>query len=91
MASLSATIQDVFNELSISNKINNSQNMMIQTYLVAGYLLIYMIFSQHMIFRVRQRNEKCDEIINSPSDYSIIVKNLPQHVEQSHIEEMISL
>lgn len=63
---------------------------MIQTYLVAGYLIIYLIFSQHMIFRVRQRNDKCDEIINSPSDYSIIIKNLPEYVEEKHIQEMVS-
>jgi hypothetical protein len=84
-------IQDVFNELSISNKINDNQSLMVQTYLVAAYILIYIVFSQYMIFRVRQRNDKCDEIINSPSDYSIIIKNLPEYVEKKDIEEMISL
>jgi hypothetical protein len=62
---------------------------MIQTYLVAAFLLIYILFSQYMIFRIRMRNEKCDELINSPSDYSIIIKNLPEHVQQHQIEAMI--
>ena len=83
-------VTDVFNELSIANKINDSISLLVQTYLVAGYLLIYVVFLQYMIRRIRRRNEVCDEVINSPSDYSIIIKNLPEFVVQKDIEELIN-
>jgi hypothetical protein len=73
----SKCIEDIFNKLSLSNKIDNNQSVVIQTFLIALYLFLYLVLAQLLIYRIRKSNEICDEIINSPSDYSIIMKNLP--------------
>ncbi len=53
---------------------------MIQFFLIAAFLLLYFILTQFLIYRIRKRNKVCDEIINSPSDYSLIIQKLPENV-----------
>lgn len=82
----SKCISGIFNKISISNKLNDDSSINIQTYLVSLFLLLYIVFSQYLIYRIRFRNDACDEIINSPSDYSIIIKKLPEDVLENDIE-----
>lgn len=80
---------DTFDKLSLSNKIHDNQSIMIQTYLISGFLLLYLFLTQYLIYRIRKNNKICDEIINSPSDYSIIIKNLPEIVDEKDIERLV--
>ena len=63
--------------LSLPNKINSKEYMMIQETLnlVAGLLIMIIL----LFFRKSQRdlNDQVDAVVNSPSDYSILVKNIP--------------
>lgn len=47
------------------------------------------MFLQYMLKRVRETNERCDELINTPSDYSIIIKDLPEVVTIRDISDLI--
>lgn len=53
-------IADIFNKLSLSNKITDNESVMVQTYLIAGFLLIFLFLIQLMLYRVRKNNEICD-------------------------------
>ena len=53
-------INDIFNKLSMSNKINDDQSVMVQTYLISGSIFFYLFLAQLMIFRIRKVNGICD-------------------------------
>lgn len=66
-----------FNKITISNNIFNDNSLLIQAILILSFVAFYNILNQFFIYRVRKINFTCDELIISPSDYSIIIKNLP--------------
>jgi len=51
--------------------------MIIQSYLVMGFTLLYNVLLQYLIYRIRHTEQDCDQGTNSPSDYSIIIRGLP--------------
>ena len=74
---ISGCILSVWNKIAISNNIYNEQSLFIQAILILCFVILYNIVNQYFIYRVRKINFICDELIISPSDYSIILKNLP--------------
>lgn len=74
---ISGCILSVWNKIAISNNIYNEQSLFIQAILILCFVVLYNIVNQYFIYRVRKINFICDELIISPSDYSIILKNLP--------------
>lgn len=64
-------------KFSVINKLGDSRALSIQTILCAAFIIIYFFFNQWLVRRIRKKNVKCDEVINSPSDYSIIITHLP--------------
>ena len=43
-----------------------------------GFILVYIVFLQFLIYQVRRINQRSDELINSPSDYSLMISELPE-------------
>ena len=72
-------------KLSITNKLNDSKAIGMQTALCAVFMICYFIFSQWLIFRIRKKNAECDEIIDSPSDYSLLISHLPPDTTEEEL------
>jgi hypothetical protein len=79
----------IFVKLSIANKILNSSSINIQNYLLMAFILLFMFIFQFMIFVMRKADKKSDELINSPSDYSLLVSQLPRGSTERDILEMV--
>lgn len=66
-------------QLSLPNKKNNADQMEIQQYLnlLSCFLIVFLL----MLFRRSQRiiNAEIDQKQNSPSDYTIMVRNIPNN------------
>ena len=71
--------------LSVTNKLNDSKSIGMQTALCAVFMICYFFFNQWLILRIRKKNVECDEVIETPSDYSLIVSNLPPNVTEEEI------
>jgi hypothetical protein len=72
-------------KLSITNKLNDSKAIGMQTALCAVFMICYFIFNQWLIFRIRKKNAECDEIIDSPSDYSLLISHLPPDTTEEEL------
>ena len=70
--------ESVFVKLSLSNKIFDSRSVDIQNYLLMGFVIVYIFFLQFLIYSVRKTTKTSDELINSPSDYALMVSQLPE-------------
>lgn len=73
----SACISDGFNSLSIVNKESNSLYLSIQSYLAVAFVVVSILFFHYIRVKARQLKQECDEIVDSPSDYAIILRKLP--------------
>lgn len=82
-------LSDSFNTLSIINKESNSTYLSIQSYLAVGYVLVAILYLHYLRYRARQMEQECDEIVNSPSDYAIILRKLPKDTSEADIVELI--
>jgi hypothetical protein len=70
-------ISDGFNVLSIVNKKSNSSYLSIQSYLALLYVVVAILFFHYIRRKARMLEQECDEIVDSPSDYAIILRRLP--------------
>lgn len=70
-------VSDAFNPLSIVNKEGDTNYLSIQSYLAVAYVAVAVLFFQYFRTKARQLRQECDEIVDSPSDYAIILRRLP--------------
>jgi phosphotransferase system glucose/maltose/N-acetylglucosamine-specific IIC component len=88
---ISSCIPDAFNTISLINKKSNRNFLEIQSYLGLAFVLICIFFFHFFRFQARKLQRECDEVINSPSDYAIILRRLPADITEEDIEEVIKL
>jgi hypothetical protein len=76
---------DSFNTLSIVNKENNQDFLSIQAYLSLLYVVLSVAFFQVLRLQARRLEQECDEIVSSPSDYAIVLRQLPKNIIEDDI------
>ena len=81
--------QDGFNELSIVNKEQQQNYLSIQNYLALAYIVVAILFFHYFRAQARKLEQECDEIIDSPSDYAIVLRRLKAGVTEEDILNMI--
>lgn len=87
--STNACITDAFTLLSIINKQSNTTYLSIQSYISLGFVVVTILFFHFFRYKSRQLQEQCDEIINSPSDYAIILRKLPPSITENDVIEAV--
>jgi hypothetical protein len=73
-------VRDAFNLLSIINKRGETRLLSIQSYLGMAYVFAAVIYLHYFRLKARQLEQECDEIVDSPSDYAIVLRRLPSDV-----------
>lgn len=56
-----------------------------QSYLAVAYVVVVVLFFHYFRRKARQLKQECDEIVNSPSDYAIILRRLPANVTEQDV------
>jgi hypothetical protein len=79
----------IFVRLSIANKIYDSYDINIQNYLLVGFIGQLILWMQLMLYMIRRTDQRSDELINSPSDYSLMISQLPEGWTVNDVLEMI--
>ena len=80
---------NIFNTISFANKMNNNDLLSIQNYILLTFVVINIVLFQFFRYNFRQIEEECDDIINSPSDYAVILRRLPEEITKEDIERMV--
>lgn len=87
---ISTTCQNsIFVDLSIANKIYDAKSLSIQNYLLTGFIFLYILFIQYLTYFMRKKERSTDDQIDSPSDYSILISQLPEGSTERDIVKMI--
>ncbi len=82
---LTNCIPDTFNLLSLINKNTKGDFMAIQSYLALVFVVVTILFFQYFRYKARVLQKECDEVIDSPSDYAIIMRMLPPKITEKQI------
>ena len=80
---------NIFNTLSIVNKINKDDYLSVQNYVLLAFVVIFIFMMQCFRRNFRRIEEDCDEMVDSPSDYAIILRRLPPLTTEQDIKDMI--
>ena len=80
---------NLFNTLSIVNKINKDDYLSVQNYVLLAFIMVHIFVMQYVRYRARKVEEECDEMVDTPSDYTIILRRLPPLTTKKDIEDMI--
>lgn len=75
--SLSSCNSSIFNYISLINKRSSSFYLSIQCYLELLFIIVVILFLQWLRLKGRELKKECDEVIDSPSDYAVILRRLP--------------
>lgn len=79
----------IFENLSIANKIDDESSINIQNYLLAAFIFLFLLVFHFLIFTMRKADKKTDALINSPSDYSLLVSQLPPGTTERDLLDMV--
>jgi hypothetical protein len=86
---ISSCIPDLFNTLSLINKRSKSGYLEVQTYLGLVFVIVCILCFQYFRYKARQLMQECDEVVDSPSDYAIILRRLPKDVTEAEIQQLV--
>ena len=78
-----------FNKLSIVNKIKEESTLSVQNYVLVAFVFLFFFIVQFLRYNFRKLEMFCDQLVNSPSDYSIIIRRLPPLTRKQDIEAAI--
>lgn len=70
----------IFNQLSLINKLNQPTYLSIQNYLLLAFVIFFVLLTHFIRFEVRKVIAKCDDLIDSPSDYAVMISRMPEGV-----------
>ena len=68
---------NVFDNLATINKVTIENFLTLQNYTVVGFVVIFIIAMQFIRRDFRKVEDDCDDAIDSPSDYAMILRRLP--------------
>jgi len=80
---------DFYSLLSISNKLFDDVDLTVQIYLILVMTVFWILFVHIFIYRIRKIYYEHDVNLSTPSDYAIIIENLPDFVTTNDILEFI--
>lgn len=69
---------NAFDTLSLINKVSAEDYLSIQNYILLAYVVIFFFMIQCIRYRFRSVEDNCDDIVDSPSDYAMILRRLPK-------------
>lgn len=52
-------------------------------------MVVCILFFHYFRYKARQLIQQCDELVDSPSDYAIILRRLPEKVTEAEIRGLI--
>lgn len=81
---------NIFNTLSIVNKIHETDYLSVQNYVLLGFVLSFILAMQFFRYTFRRVNSECDEVTISPSDYAAILRRLPEGTTEQDILELVN-
>lgn len=85
----SKCLPDIFNILALVNKGSRILYLTIQSYLSLLFVIISIVFFHYFRFKARELEQQCDEVIDSPSDYAIILRRLPLEITEQDIVKFV--
>jgi len=62
----------------VINKSTHTTNLQIQNYLVLALIVLVIFIIHYFRWSARKLEVECDALVDSPSDYSMIIRRLPQ-------------
>lgn len=80
---------DVFSLMSLINKRSSSIYMSVQGYLELAFILLVICFFQLIRAMGRKLKQQCDEVVDSPSDYAVILRRLPPNITENDVMAML--
>ena len=80
---------NAFDTLAIINKINADNYLSIQNYMLLAFVVLCFFIFQCFRYNFRSVEDECDDIVDSPSDYAMILRRLPADTTTADIEQMI--
>ena len=80
---------NAFDTLAIINKISSDAYLSIQNYVLLGFVVVSLFVFQCFRYNFRSVEDECDDIVDSPRDYAMILRRLPADTTTADIEEMI--
>jgi len=80
---------NIFDQLSILNKASHTFYLQIQNYLVLALVVVIIIIMHYVRWSARRLEVECDALVDSPSDYSMIIRRLPEGYTEEDIREMV--
>lgn len=86
---LKACNDNPMNLLALINKKSSETYFQLQAWIELACILGVVLFLQWTRYGGRKLERKCDEVIDSPSDYAVILKRLPHGTTEKDIEEMV--
>lgn len=78
-----------FNSMSVINKFNKLDALNAQNYGLIGFVAIISLFFFYIRYEFEFTKSKCDDKVETPSDYALILKRLPPSLTLEKIEEVI--
>lgn len=75
----------IFNTFAIVNKVSLLNYLTIQNYTVVGFVVLFLIIMQGFRYSFRKVEDDCDDAIDSPSDYAMILRRLPPDIKEEDI------
>lgn len=68
---------------------NNTDLLSIQNYIVLTFVVVNIFLFHFFRYNFRKIEEECDDIVNSPSDYAVILRRLPEQITKEDLELMV--
>ena len=68
---------NVFDTFAIINKASVEDYLSIQNYTVLGFVIFFLFLMQCFRYSFRKVEDDCDDAVDTPSDYAMILRRLP--------------
>jgi hypothetical protein len=88
-SSLQVCSSNVMDLMALVNKRSSELYFSLQGYVELAFIIVAVIFFQGMRLAGRKLEKECDEVIDSPSDYAVILRRLPPGTTEKDVMEMV--
>lgn len=80
---------DFIDKVSIYNKSTSLLFLSIQNYTLLAFSLLSIFIMHYFRYKFRIIEDECDDMINTPSDYAVILRRLPEDTSKEDLEKMV--
>jgi hypothetical protein len=75
--------------MALVNKKYQISYLSIQSYLSLAFVIFIILLFHYFRYRARKLKGECDEVMDTPSDYAIILRRLPPNTTEKDIMHLI--